>query len=1224
MFRIYNLEELEQRDDESYLLLDKEGNNKAKKIKIKDISREFLYSNALKGNISGELINITDISPLSHELKVKINAEDGVDLTKIKVFKNGESLLSEVKAKPLSTITIDNAVFLKKGNYMLSIKHIEHSETVAKWRMYIKVYDKNGNYINYGDVSSSDDIGTFHWSDSAGVLRGFWQSTDGSFIMGDRCTVFDNFELSIKNLKDDCYIAFFIGDLFTAENSYLSINNYDLNIYGVSLEEKIEYTPLSNGIVEGVTSVYPETVMYTDTEGTTLNVEYNKDINQTAEDKANKISEITDDNKSNVTYYPNNKAITEYVDNAISDSYNTFNSLDEANIYIAENPDKVKQGQVFHIMRDFETLSYDIYHYTAGQLELYYPQTAVTSKEVDTKVTKALQPLESDINELTTTIELKQNTLIDGETIRTINGESVLGNGNIVITSDSTIVIDHIYDSESENPQSGKAVAEAITEVFDLSTTGCFTPSVELENGNIKSSTNELVDSGNRIRFKNYIDVENFSISYSLPDNISMFLWEFKEDKTFNTSKGWFKNQGKLIPKKDSKYIKMTFHKNNQAMTVDDLNGFILTLSSQIEENVESLQSLTTEIDNRFEYVYTNNRYDASKATLGYVMDINGVVSYNANYLYTDFIPVSEGEVISIQYNNSTKGRVFTYIGFITAYDSEKNIIPESGKNAAYEDYSYTVPSGVSYIICSIQSNMRDVAIVNSEEIVPYEPYCYTYLKDEHINIDKIIKTTEIPFSSLDVIECQNLYDKDSPDIQEGKFGWVGSLSDNASYLVTGLIPVKPDTDYAFYSSHDIKGARGIEQFDKYKNYITGASTSNVDTIKTLSNTHYIRVTFYKSVRNKATIVEGTTPIPGVEHEYLLPSKYIKPSADSINAYLPSDLYCAVGRTIELYNNQVCLQANKYHFAWSCTVGKALSRKFSITGTENLIGDYTLSLSILDDNLKVVWSGNTNLHIVSNVLSNNYSICPIGDSLTNIKAWLPEVVNLSDDKINYVGSYTTTLKDADGNSKAIGHEGRSGFSAKNYIDGAIYNYGGETAPNVFWDGTRFNWNHYKAQTGLNPNCVQIFLGTNGMSNDNTTNAGYIKQMVDYIRQDDSEIPIFIVNTIYRGTQNGIGVQQSNDGYASAVGVYKYSEDKKVMDLMQKLDTLFAEGYTNVFMINLALTHDSEYNFGAVETSVNPRAVQKEFMPIESIHPQAQGYYQMADVMFSVYCGCLNN
>ncbi len=48
----------------------------------------------------------------------------------------------------------------------------------------------------------------------------------------------------------------------------------------------------------------------------------------------------------------------------------------------------------------------------------------------------------------------KQNTLVSGTNIKTINGESILGGGNIA--SDQT------YNPESENAQSGKAVAEAV------------------------------------------------------------------------------------------------------------------------------------------------------------------------------------------------------------------------------------------------------------------------------------------------------------------------------------------------------------------------------------------------------------------------------------------------------------------------------------------------------------------------------------------------------------------------------------------------------------------------------------------------------------------------------------------------------------------------------------------------------------------------------------------
>lgn len=88
------------------------------------------------------------------------------------------------------------------------------------------------------------------------------------------------------------------------------------------------------------------------------------------------------------------------------------------------------------------------------------------------------------------------------------------------------------------------------------------------------------------------------------------------------------------------------------------------------------------------------------------------------------------------------------------------------------------------------------------------------------------------------------------------------------------------------------------------------------------------------------------------------------------------------------------------------------------------------------------------------------------------------------------------------------------------------------------------------------------------------------------------------------------------------GFFKYEEDKKVMNLQIMLSDML-HGCNNLYFIPVAATHDSEYNFGAVETPVNPRAVQKEYLPVEGVHPQAQGYYQMADCIWSVLAGTLD-
>ena len=332
--------------------------------------------------------------------------------------------------------------------------------------------------------------------------------------------------------------------------------------------------------------------------------------------------------------------------------------------------------------------------------------------------------------------------------------------------------------------------------------------------------------------------------------------------------------------------------------------------------------------------------------------------------------------------------------------------------------------------------------------------------------------------------------------------------------------------------------------------------------------------------------------------------------------FLPDEIVCAVGRTIEIYNAQVCPLAEKYHFRWDCSVGKALERKFSITGTESLIGSYDLKLYIYNDKNEEIFHKTSTLKIVDNELEKNITIVPIGDSLTNNKYWLTEVKNISGDKISYVG----TRSSLDAQANPVSHEGRSGWDTNSYLTASEYTYEGEGV-HPFWNPTdeSFSWSYYKSNSGLNPDGVQIFLGTNELSWESAdVYAENMKTLVDIIREDDPEIPIFIVLPPIWGDQNGMGVQQSSDGFASNVGRYKYDQDIKFIEGAKALYETLKE-YDRLYFVPITQCHDSEYNYGAVETPVNPRATQTELMPEQAVHPTKQGYEQMADIMYSVYC-----
>lgn len=65
-------------------------------------------------------------------------------------------------------------------------------------------------------------------------------------------------------------------------------------------------------------------------------------------------------------------------------------------------------------------------------------------------------------NQVDTALAGKQATLVSGTNIKTINGNSILGEGNLVIESGSQITVDDAMSSSSENPVQNKVITAAL------------------------------------------------------------------------------------------------------------------------------------------------------------------------------------------------------------------------------------------------------------------------------------------------------------------------------------------------------------------------------------------------------------------------------------------------------------------------------------------------------------------------------------------------------------------------------------------------------------------------------------------------------------------------------------------------------------------------------------------------------------------------------------------
>jgi len=324
----------------------------------------------------------------------------------------------------------------------------------------------------------------------------------------------------------------------------------------------------------------------------------------------------------------------------------------------------------------------------------------------------------------------------------------------------------------------------------------------------------------------------------------------------------------------------------------------------------------------------------------------------------------------------------------------------------------------------------------------------------------------------------------------------------------------------------------------------------------------------------------------------------LKKYKPQLEAYLPEDIYVAVDSTIELYNDQVVWSGLRegYSLNWDCEVGQNLEDRFSITGTEAQIGDYSLVLTIFDYNINEILTLESTLHVVDKVLENEYSILNMGDSLSNGREWYRTIFYLSDGQITFTGTRGWTK---------YSHEGRSGFSAMDYLAPTEYfEEGVSWGVNPFYDPVQemFDWNYYKLYTGKDPDVIQIFLGTNGLTDDPSDTVDAIAQMVDNIRRHDKEIPIYLVNTIYWAPQETIGKMVKKNGTAFLRGETKQRSDKRIMDLMLAMEKEFGNK-KGVTLIPLALMHNID-NYGSED----------------ALHPGDNGDVQFGDVMYSVYCG----
>ena len=206
-------------------------------------------ANALKGSVSGEAVRVDDVSPLSHDMAVKVGGVE--DVSAVKVKKYGKNLINEEW-----------------------LHNVDNWETNALNRGYLKFSLPTGIYT----FSASENI------DGEAYLY-LGKSYDDGETWSQEIILQDTHIKDITvAVQDNMLLQFFvypfnklIGDteILKVQAEWGSIaTEYEPYI------EPTEYTVNEDGTVDGVTALYPTTTLMTDTAGAIIECEYNRDINK--------------------------------------------------------------------------------------------------------------------------------------------------------------------------------------------------------------------------------------------------------------------------------------------------------------------------------------------------------------------------------------------------------------------------------------------------------------------------------------------------------------------------------------------------------------------------------------------------------------------------------------------------------------------------------------------------------------------------------------------------------------------------------------------------------------------------------------------------------------------------------------------------------------------------------------------------------------------------------
>ena len=615
---------------------------------------------------------------------------------------------------------------------------------------------------------------------------------------------------------------------------------------------------------------------------------------------------------------------------------------------------------------------------------------------------------------------------------------------------------------------------------------------------------------------------------------------------------------------KTLKLIDTSADSNAVGNKIDDINKSFTTSSFLNKRTIEC--------------TFTNGRYTKT-----------GDITATSDYKYTQSIFVKQGDILQFTKTSSFNSR-FT-IRNVCCYKNG-TVVSDSGSNNGLD--RFVVPAGINYVILTVsKTDIPDTAtgyVTIYETVTNYNKNEFNNINDRLKNVDGLI-VPKLEYGNISMSVSGWTYS--TPNV-------INAVRTPENYSIPvhagTVVKLKDYTNYAF----QVGFTKPDSTYDASSNYTVADYT--------LRNDCNIVVSIKpKSSGYSDVLLENVKDLLVIEDPYnTVDSKIASISLPSF--ILPKKSFATVGHEWNLYfENVMDFMDDRYYIKASGISGKQYKRFLRFTPTNDDIGNNTISLKLIDkETNETVKQASFTLVVSDNTIASKKGLF-IGDSLTAGGRYIYLITNVLSENITSIGTLHSTVE-----SETIYNEGRSGWSASNYVNNASYN----DYTNAFYNPStqKFDFSYYMTTNNFSDlDFVMLNLGTNGQGHIEDTLSA-MDEMIESIHDYDSNIKIFVSLITPPSGQDGCG---NHNGMFSSDD-FKYYE----LSLIKAYLSKYEDKIDNVYVTEPYFNIDVEYDFPQTTIQVSSRNPATMTINNNNVHLNQYGYEKMGDVYYNNIIGRL--